>query len=1699
MNRIRFIFKYPLKKLKITRTDAYNVEIPIEINEEKDSSWILYKFCPIDYIQKNLLKYKVFSTLKGITEDKIIFKSFQICSTIHIRGIFITNKNIELNKIPKEISFSSAGIKPDLNMYYIDLAENKEIKSKSNSIKLSQNNSQNDINIEENNKNQNDSNIIKSIKSTISNDNKSSQGNKLYLLDNENSKVNSSIIKNLAYISKTTKNMNKRASFSNKKEICPKIPLYPDPILSLNYIIGYTSINCPYLKYNSFGDYELNSKIDKDTRINQTKKFFYFCSGSNIIKYDPYTKAQKIFTGHSKSISNFIIGCKGEIIFSGEEGPNPIIRIWKVEDYSCINMFTTPLDELKSLSESLSSKYLCVSGKEQIKELIIIFKIENLNNINILCKKNVNYGINCIKFVPYSDDILISCGYENIKFYRIKNNSIYEKSVVMDKFAKNNNFLCIDFNKSIFGDNFTDKGKTFIGSSFGQIIQISNQAQELESIYLVDNSPILNICINEIFSVTGSEGGLCRVWQVDFKEFVMEAKHDSGVCSVDISYDSMDVLIGTLNGSIGTLNLNTKNYNTLVRSPNGNIKILFVHPSNNFIFTVENRGNSDNLKIWDMLIKDEIFEINSEGDLISCVSADMSKNFITGFNSGIIKIFDFEKNKLIYQSKPFKSSVENIIFVQDFKLFIAMSNLGNLSIHDCSKNFTQIKVINNERQCLYPDISLSIDQHYFAIIGPESKYILVRNSETFDLKNEIDINKNKSELNIAKKICLVYKNLLGAALVDCSIRFYSLAKYEGIFIKEIKDIHIKEINKFICSKNYNYFITSGEEGLIKVWDMKMLFNNYKSYHQYIGHSNPVNGLVLVDSKGIVLSSSKNNGIYFWNFLGNITNYNDEIIKFLENLDDPMYVNNLNKNKRTKSLNKFNINYNKENKKYDVLTEDVRSLHMQKQYFAENQDNKYIFNVIEQAKLNNNTNNMDNIKVDDFNQGFKVLPKYPIKDEEEKVIINYDYKYEKSKIKDIKDRLLFSTKNLSIEKEESLTKENEKDFLNEKKGLGLEFCIGLSLNSMNNIIFNKNSNWFAFTVNNKIIIENLKGERKQRIINSSKDEISCLILSYDEKYILAGIGKKNRENYANIYIIETDNFSLIKQINFHPKGIQYISLSKDNKYLISLGTKEENSLCVWDFNTFNLIDMKTIKYNYFYSIIEDNENKLKFITCSFDTISFWELNEENKLENIDITLAEILVNIEPKNNEEFITGMNINKDNNYIILSTNKGNILILNNHQKILINKFLICNYPLTKILFSESYFIVGGDGPILYIWKIINENEFLNLLENQVPNIINIDKSINSIFISDLDNDCIFSTGNNDIYYLDLNENKAIKLSSSHGDVDINGIYLDNNDTNIYTIGKEECIRCWTNNTFDQKYMVVKKNQKPNKFIYNYKNNILITQYENSYLTAFNTKNLKSLGKIYIPNEDISEFTFIFDNNNLILITFQINIYIISIKNYKPLSMMYCLLDIPKKSKNFPSDQKCINIKCSNIGTDKTYCAFTFSDGTICIYYMERNQGKILYNLTDNFNIILLHSKYYNDENSQELYYNLTNFRSEYKTESIFSKQYDDVIICYHELLKAIVVRNFVKKSNIKIINLKYYPYCMSINDNGKFMAIGTKAGFISFIDIEEKDFYNNDNYEPISYFTHYDKVQYLSFSNDSKKLISSSKNEILVSNIDF
>ena len=53
---------------------------------------------------------------------------------------------------------------------------------------------------------------------------------------------------------------------------------------------------------------------------------------------------------------------------------------------------------------------------------------------------------------------------------------------------------------------------------------------------------------------------------------------------------------------------------------------------------------------------------------------------------------------------------------------------------------------------------------------------------------------------------------------DCRVRFYSLARYEGILLREIAAVHRGSITSLSVSNNSGYFITGGEDSMLKVWD-----------------------------------------------------------------------------------------------------------------------------------------------------------------------------------------------------------------------------------------------------------------------------------------------------------------------------------------------------------------------------------------------------------------------------------------------------------------------------------------------------------------------------------------------------------------------------------------------------------------------------------------------------------------------------------------------------------------------------------------------------------------------------------------------------------------------------------------------------------------------------------------------------------------
>ena len=1700
------------------------------------------KFDPCDFITKKLAGYTDFASLKDMSPENCILKSLEAFSTIYIRGIYISNYDFNINNPPREMSVRTINNRPTVTLLFSDICGdeeknnmnveqvesqkntkiNKYLKSNKNDIKkyeigdLDQNiqeiQQRREIMKKEAEQRRKD-NIadIMNIKVSQATDkaafSQKEYEQKLLKANAELKEMESGLLnKNMNNINNDFVE-NKKETLRNlfRKEEQKKTPLLPEPIINLNYIIGYTAEYCANVVYNSHGIYGTNPNLYKDNSVNPTKKIIYFCSGSNLVKFDSINIKQQFFLGHSKPISNFIIACKGEIIFSNQEGINSIIRVWKTSNCQCIKMLTTHFDKLKVMTENKDSKYLCTVGNEQKRVSIIIWNIENLENITVFIRQAIPNHINTIRFSPFEENVLYSCGKENIKCWRIKKDHLNGKAIVLNQFARGNDFLCLDYNNTMFGEDFTNKGKVYVGSNGGCIFQIACTNQELEAVYKVQDSAILALAVNEAFCATGSKDGYLRIWPVDFSEFLIEAKHDTGVCAVDISYDAMDILCGTIGGSIGILNVQNKEYKTILRSPPNVVKQLILHPSGDYLFSIE---GDNSVRIWDIEHKAEAFQFVSSKDPPICVAAPKELLFACGFSSGILKIFDLEKTEVLYECKPFKSSLNNLLFIQNDKLLVTMSAQGNLSIHDCSNNYIQIKIINIDTPAIYTDISLAVEADYFSTIGSESNCALVWNCMTFGMKNRVPINNF-----FIKRICLINKNLLACILDNCNVRFYALSTYEGVFIKELMNLHINNVNQFITSHNYKYLLSSGEEGMIKIWDMKMVFKTMQSYQQFIGHATGVRGLILMESKQLLISASERSGIYFWNFLGDTTFTESEIVQEIEKLNVPSHLKMLNEKSTMmeqsigggKSINLKNAKKVEKSEKKPILS---KTQQLEKEYKVENDFEKTNpnYEIITKGIKENDPNDTNKDKLYELkvlsvgkedNDGINISYTNTDFNIDQETLDRFDTSNippDDPKNQEINHKILFKGKYLPEKLPNFVEPEKNSNMLNCK------YCLGLSVNSMNNLVFNKKDKWYAYTVNNKIVIEFLENERREIILEDSKDELSCLVLAPNGKYLIGTVGCTNREEYAPILIYETNNlnFTLKKKLNFHFKGVQHIAVSPDCKYMVSVGTLEEKSICVWNFTNLTVIDSKSLKFNIFSVVCEDrDDSNLYFMTASQHVISFWKINENYKLDGFHM-------NFEDLTNQrvvgEYITGLTLtpyftNIKTCYAILSTNKGNVLIVDKEKKSMFKKYIISKFPLTKLFFVGEHFICAGEGPLLYCWKFDKEKlegkNIFSFLEKEKATLLFLDSAVNSMVISESGEEGLLTTDIGSIFFMNFEERAAFKIISAHINCKITSLDCDISNQNLISSGEDGGIRCWTLDSFDQRFLLQKIGKTPKKILLNPKENILIIQYENDYLSLYNMTSLKSLGKISIPDEQILYYDLIFDNDAILLITVEKNIYLVNINGWEPLNISFTELAL-RNNTILPKNQLCKSLNCKSVSNDKGYTTLSFSDGTIVTFYLEKNNNQVNFTLLDKYNMLEKYLQNNEDLDIKEIYQNLSNYRNDYKTISLFSNHFDGVVLGFHECLQLLFVRNFVKRDIIKLIPLNYYPSSLALSDQEKYIAVGTKEGLLLFITRGEENY--NSCFNLDIFKGHYDTIDSIKFSHDTKKVFSTSKNELFV-----
>ena len=100
----------------------------------------------------------------------------------------------------------------------------------------------------------------------------------------------------------------------------------------------------------------------------------------------------------------------------------------------------------------------------------------------------------------------------------------------------------------------------------------------------------------------------------------------------------------------------------------------------------------------------------------------------------------------------------------------------------------------------------------------------------------------------------------------------------------------------------------------------------------------------------------------------------------------------------------------------------------------------------------------------------------------------------------------------------------------------------------------------------------------------------------------------------------------------------------------------------------------------------------------------------------------------------------------------------------------------------------------------------------------------------------------------------------------------------------------------------------------------------------------LKSLGKIVIPEEQILYYDLVFNNNAILIITVEKNIYLINVKTWEPLTVLYTEI-ILKNNNILPKNQLCKSLKCKIISDEKGYATFSFANGNYYNILYRKNK----------------------------------------------------------------------------------------------------------------------------------------------------------------
>ncbi|KAK7242920.1 TATA-box binding protein [Aureococcus anophagefferens] len=324
-----------------------------------------------------------------------------------------------------------------------------------------------------------------------------------------------------------------------------------------------------------------------------------------------------------------------------------------------------------------------------------------------LSKQLSDFDVVALKWSPYEQDRLVSCGRENVRFWRLKHGHLPGCPGALHEYARDATFTDLCF-EPVYGardgldvadalraandpgacvEDVLSRGDkvVFVAATSGHVLQLSYAQRALLCVLRLHDGPIRRVDATPGYVVTASDDCYVRLWPLDFSDYLMEAKHEAPVVDVAVAPDGLKIACGTSRGSLGVLDVSAHGYSTLVRSHVGAVfDVAHADVGGRFATC----GKDGTIRVWDEINGGQLAEFASPSD--EPLSLAWRPNFDPG--TLLVRVFDVAVVRTVKELKQHRGPVTSVAFRNEFMYTGARD--GHVVLYACGDDYAPLKMVN---------------------------------------------------------------------------------------------------------------------------------------------------------------------------------------------------------------------------------------------------------------------------------------------------------------------------------------------------------------------------------------------------------------------------------------------------------------------------------------------------------------------------------------------------------------------------------------------------------------------------------------------------------------------------------------------------------------------------------------------------------------------------------------------------------------------------------------------------------------------------------------------------------------------------------------------------------------------------------------------------------------------------------------------